>query len=294
MEKTRDRVLVTGGTGKTGRELVRLLAEGGVPVRAASRHPGRPAGGVAEAVEFDWARPETHAAALEGVGSLYLVPPALVADASGQVVPFLGRAVASGVRRIVHLSAMGVDAAPEEVGLRKIELAVMGSGAGWTILRPNWFMQNFSESFFLPAILERGELLAPAGDAAVSFIDARDIAAVAAAALVEEGHDGAGYALTGGRALTFGEAAEAIGAAAGREVRHVDVAPETMRRVMFEWGMPGDYAEMMMGLFGGIRAGWSAAVDDSVGRVLGRPPISFADYARDNADAWLPATTRSA
>ena len=294
MEKTDGRVLVTGGTGKTGRELVRQLVEGGVPVRAASRHPVKPLGGLAEAAEFDWARPETHAAVLEGVGSLYVVPPAFVADASGQVIPFLRRAVEGGVRRIVHLSAMGVEAAPEDLGLRKIERAVMGSGVEWTILRPNWFMQNFSESFFLPAILERGELLAPTGDAAVSFIDARDIAAVAAAALLEEGHDGAGYALTGGLALTFDEAAGVIGGATGREVRHVDVTPEVMRRVMVDWRIPGDYADIMMGLFGGIRAGWSAVVDDAVERVLGRPPISFAEYARDNADAWRPAATRSA
>jgi len=294
VEKTNGRVLVIGGTGKTGRDLVRLLVEGGVPVRAASRHPVKGAGDMAEAVEFDWARPETHAPVLEGVGSLYVVPPALVVDASGQVVPFLQRAVDGGVRRIVHLSVMGVDAASEELGLRKIERAVMGSGVEWTILRPNWFMQNFSESFFLPNIVERGELLAPTGDAAVSFIDARDIAAVAAAALVEEGHDGVGYALTGGRALTFGDAAGVIGEAAGREVHHVDVAPEAMRRVMVEEGMPGDYADMMMGLFGGIRAGRTAAVDGSVERVLGRPPISFADYVRNNADAWRPARTRSA
>ena len=294
MEKTNGKVLVIGGTGKTGRELVRLLAEGGVPVRAASRHPGEPAGSVAEAVEFDWARSETHGDALEGVERLYLVPPALVADASEQVIPFLRRAVDGGVRKIVQLSALGIDAAPEELGARKTELAVMGSGVEWTILRPNWFMQNFSESFFLPPILERGELLAPAGDAAVSFIDTRDIAAVAAASLVEEGHDGAGYALTGGRALTFGEVADAIGEAAGREVRYVDVAPEEMRRGMVEGGVPGDYADLLMGLFKGIRAGWNAVVDDSVERVLGRPQISFADYARDNADAWRPARPRSA
>lgn len=294
MEKTNGKVLVIGGTGKTGRELVRLLAEGGVSVRAASRHPGKPAGGAGEAVEFDWARPETHAGALEGVERIYLVPPALVVDASGQVTPFLRGAVDGGVRRIVQLSALGVDAAPEEVGLRKIELSVMGSGAEWTILRPNWFMQNFSESFFLPPILERGELPAPVGDAAVSFIDTRDIAAVAAAALVEDGHDGEGYALTGGRALTFGEVADTIGAAAGRRVRYVDVAPEEMRRAMVEGGMPGDYAGMMMGLFEGMRAGWNAPVDDSVERVLGRQPTPFADYTRDNVDAWRPARPRSA
>jgi len=292
MEEIGGKVLVIGGTGKTGRVLVRLLAGEGVPVRVAARRPKVPAGGAiesrAEATAFDWARPETHDTALEGVERVYLVAPALVVDPSDRVVPFVEKAVEAGVRRIVQLSAMGVDAS-EEIGLRKVERAVMGSGAEWTILRPNWFMQNFSESFFLPPILERGELLAPAGDAAVGFIDTRDIAAVAAAALTGEGHAGAEYTLTGGRALTFAETADAIGEASGREVRYVDVTPERMRRSIVETGIPEPYADLLLGLFEVIRAGWSAAVTDTVERVLGRPPIDFADYARDHADAWRGA-----
>ena len=284
METTVGTVLVIGGTGKTGRALVRLLAERGVPVRAASRHPGADTDGV-RPVEFDWARPETYGAALEGAGGVYLIPPAGAVDPSAEVAPFLEAAVGAGVRRIVQLSAMGVEAS-EEIGLRKVERAVMGSGLEWTILRPNWFMQNFSESFFLPPILERGELLAPAGDAAVSFIDSRDIAAVAAAALTEEGHASAEYTLTGGHALTFGEVADAIGETAGREVRYLDVTPEEMRRVIVETGIPEDYVGMLLDLFEGIRAGWVAPVSDAVERVLGRSPISFAEYARDHADAW--------
>lgn len=288
MEVTGGTALVIGGTGKTGRALVRMLAEGGVPARAATRHPGAgPADGV-ETAEFDWGRPETHDGALEGVDRVYLIAPEGVLDPAGQVTPFVEKAVGVGVRRIVQLSAMGVEN-NEEIGLRKVERAVMNSGAEWTILRPNWFMQNFSESFFLPPILSDGELLAPAGDAAVSFIDTRDIAAVAAAALVEDGHAGAEYTLTGQQALTFGEVAGAIGGASGREVRYADVEPERMREVITGQGIPDDYADLLLGLFEGIRAGWNAHTSDAVERVLGRPPIDFSDYARDHADAWRAA-----
>lgn len=156
------------------------------------------------------------------------------------------------------------------------------------ILRPRWFMQNFGESFFLPPILQRRELPAPAGGA-VSFIDARDIYTVEARALTEDGHAGAEYALTGGRALTFAEVAEIIGDASGREVRHVDVTSQEMRRKIPGAGFPDDYADMLLGLFEAIRAGWGAPVAKTVARVLGRPLIGFAEFACDHAEAWRGA-----
>lgn len=290
MEQVGGKVLVLGGTGKTGRRLVRSLADAGVPVRAASRRPGASEGGVEE-IEFDWVRPETYGAALDGVESLYLVPPGSVVDPSEQVAAFVEEAVRAGVRRIVDLSALGVDAS-EEIGLRKVERVVMGSGLEWTVLRPNWFMQNFSESFLLPSTVEDGQVVvAPAGDGAVSFIDARDIAAVAAAALTEDGrHAGAEYVLTGGRALTFAEAASTIGKTTGGEVRYVEVEPEQMREGVVGAGVPGEYADMLLGLFEGIRAGWNEPVTGAVERVLGRPPIDFADFARENAAVWRTAS----
>ena len=292
MESSRA-VLVTGGTGKTGRTLVRLLAEAGVPVRVASRNPGAVWDGV-EPVRFDWEQPETHDAALAGVDRLYLVAPALAADPSGQVTPFLQKVVGAGVRRIVQLSAMGADAS-EETGHRKVERVVMASGAEYTILRPNWFMQNFSETFFLPQIRERAGILAPAGDAAVSFIDTRDIAAVAATALTGDSrHAGAEYMLTGGRALTFADVAATIGEAVGRQIRYVEVSPEQLRGDLIESGITEDYADPLVGLFEVVRADWSASTTNTVESVLGRPPIDFAAFARENAHIWHPAKPRGA
>ena len=143
-------------------------------------------------------------------------------------------------------------------------------------------MQNFSESFFLPPIQARGELPAPTGDAQVSFIDAHDIAAVAVAALTNAGHAGQGYPLTGPAPLTFAEVADTLSAASGREIRHVDVTPQEITGI----GIPEEYAQILLALFEGIRAGYNAPVTDVVPTVTGRPAISLAEYAKENAQAW--------
>jgi uncharacterized protein YbjT (DUF2867 family) len=275
-------VLVTGGTGKTGRHVAALLRDRGVDVRAASRHGDR----TATTTVFDWHRAETYDPALAGVDRIYLVQPAGVPDASPLVSAFLSRAADAGVRAVVLLSALGVDVAGEEVGFRRVERVVMGSGLEWTLLRPNWFMQNFSSAFWLATITRRGEIPAPTADARVSFIDARDIAAVAVAALVERGHAGAEYALTGAEAVPFSTVAQAIGDVVGSAVRHVDVTDDEMREVIGIEGLPADYVEGLLGLFGGIRAGWNAVVTDTVDTVTGRAPITVAQYVKDHADVW--------
>ena len=147
-------------------------------------------------------------------------------------------------------------------------------------------MQNFSESFFLPPIQARGELPAPTGDAQVSFIDAHDIAAVAVAALTNAGHAGQGYPLTGPAPLTFAEVADTLSAASGREIRHVDVTPQEMARVITGIGIPEEYAQILLALFEGIRAGYNGPVTDVVPTITGRPAISLAEYAKENAQIW--------
>lgn len=272
--------LVTGATGKTGRTVVELLVERGEAVRAASRHPVT--GAAAEGVRFDWSDRATWPGALAGVDRAYLVATAPAA----QVGAFVEQARAAGVERVVLLSALGVDRAPDGTPMKELERAVTGTAASWTVLRPNWFHQNFGESYLLPPVLERDELPAPTGDAAVSFIDARDIGAVAVAALLDDGHDGRGYPLTGPAALTFGEVAEAIAAVAGRPVRHVDVTPEQMHGVITGAGVPAEAASMLVGLYELIRTGMLAPVTDDVARITGRPAIPLEQYLADNAAVW--------
>ncbi len=208
-------ILVTGGTGKTASRLLPLLRDGGAGVRVASRHPGEDRG----AVRFDWYDPGTWGAALEGVQRVYLVSPALDPEPGRAGGPVLGRARRGGIRRGVRLSAVGVELAdPGEAPLRRVELAVQDMLPEATVLRPNWFMQNFDQGFMQPTIVAQGVFFAPVDDAAISFVDAADIAAVAAAALLEGGHAGGEYALTGPQAVTHHEAAAHISAAAGRAV----------------------------------------------------------------------------
>jgi len=162
----------------------------------------------------------------------------------------------------------------------------MAAGLEWTILRPSGFAQNFSEAFLLPGILQADLVVTATGDGAAAFIDADDIAAVAAAALTEGGHATATYAITGPAALTFAEAAAVISAVTGRTITHRNISSDEVMHILRGAGIPADYAAMVVGDQEAIRDGFGARVTDVVARVSGRPATSFADYAARAASAW--------
>ena len=268
-----DTILVTGGTGKTGRHVAARLRALGHDARTAAR--------TGADVHFDWDDPATHGPALAGVGAVYLVPPALRLDGAPAVVGFLDRAEAAGVRHVTYLSARGVENAPPEAQLRAVELDLgRRGGLTHTLLRPGWFMQDFHEAYFVPT---RGVIAAPTGDGAEAFVHADDIAAVAVATLLAPAdHDRAAYVLTGPEALTFGEVAERVAKAAGRPVVHEDVPRGAWVASAEAAGMPRDYAEALAFLMDELlRSGTGAATTDDVERVTGRPPQSFDDYAAE-------------
>ncbi|MEV4435804.1 NAD(P)H-binding protein [Streptomyces sp. NPDC049585] len=271
--------LVVGATGKTGRRVAAALREGGRQVRAASR---------SSETRFDWQDESTWAPALQGVHGVYLVQPTLPSQAQQLVPRFVERAVAAGVRRLVLLSARGIDAAGDEKLLIP-ERSVRESGLTWTIVRPTWFAQNFSEAVFLPQILE-GVLAAPTGEGKEPFVDADDIADVAVAALTGEGHHGRTYELSGPEALTFGEAAARIGATTGREIHFVDLDDEAFLKSATEAGVPAEHAGILLGLQTAIRNGYDAHLSTGVRDALGREPRSFDAYVRAAAaaGAWTP------
>jgi uncharacterized protein YbjT (DUF2867 family) len=216
----------------------------------------------------------------EGEG--VVVPQAASADRQARIPRLVTEAVAAGVRRLVLLTAGGAD--HDHHPLKPAEQAVRGSGVEWTILRPTWFAQNFSEDSWRPRILS-GNLTLPTGDGRAPFIDAEDIADVAASALTEDRHNGQIYMLTGPRAVSFGEAADLISTATGRTIRHVDVDPEVYIEQQVAAGIPRDVARMLTGVFTAIRDGQDAALADGVERALGRPPRSFEDYVAEAAAA---------
>jgi uncharacterized protein YbjT (DUF2867 family) len=271
-------ILILGGTGKIGRRIARRLQAAGRPVRTAARTGGD--------MPVDLADPAAWPPALDGVTAVYLLEPDLRAgiDHQARIPRFVAEAVAAGVRRLVLLSAHGVGEADDGHPLKAAEQAVRGSGVGWTILRPTWFSQNFSEAFWLPGIVD-GTLSLPTGDGRTPFVDAEDIAEVAASALTEDRHGGQVYGLTGPRAISFGEAADLIGKATGRTIRHVDVDPEVFVERQVADGVPPDVARLLTGLLVTIRDGWGTALSDGVERALGRPPRSFEDFVAEAAAA---------
>ncbi|MFJ9689591.1 NAD(P)H-binding protein [Streptomyces bacillaris] len=271
-------ILITGGTGKAGGRAVEQLRAKGVAVRVGSRS-GDP--------RFDWTDRNTWDAALEGVKKVFLVPH----DGELLTRPFVQRAKELGVERVVLLSGRGADvpgyASEDSIAGRTHidgEDAVRNSGLEWTIVRPAWFAQNFSEGFFRDSVLA-GELRLPAGDGAASFVDAEDIAAVAVAALVEDKHVGEVYELSGPSAVTLTEAAALISEATGRSVRYTAVPPEDFVAELVAEGWPKADAEDYADAVGPIRRDMDSHLSDGVERALGRPARAFAQFVSDAAAA---------
>jgi uncharacterized protein YbjT (DUF2867 family) len=282
-----EKILVTGATGKVGSELVRRLVERGVEVKAATRTPAdaQPGPDGVEVVELDYDATETWDAAVQWADRVFLVPPPFDSRGDERLVPFLDWAVQSGSRHVVLLSAMGAEAR-EQMALRRIEQRIERTGVAWTFLRPNIYMQNFARGFVARQIRETGVFRLPAGSAAVSFVDSRDVAAVAAQVLEGAAHFGRAYTLTGPRALTHQEAAEQITDAAGRPILYEPVLEDEMRTALLDAGWPGDQADTFARLLATIREGHRSAVTDDLEAVLDRPATRFEEFVRDHAKAW--------
>ncbi|MCE7002955.1 NAD(P)H-binding protein [Kibdelosporangium philippinense] len=270
-----DPILVLGGTGKTGKRVVSRLEEQGVSARVGARQTG-----------FDWLDESTWDRALAGVKAVFVVP----LDGTTLTRAFVDKAVANGVERVVLLSGRGVDN-PEygsdtnATGLTHVEgeKAVRELEIPWTILRPGWFAQNFSEGFFAPAV-QAGELRLPAGGGGVTFVDAQDIADVAVAALTEDKHAGEIYELSGPQAVTMAEAAEAISAAGGRQVRYVPLTVDEFVAESIRDGWPPQDAADFAEVVSAIERGLEDHVSDGVDRALGRAPRDFKTFA--NTTTW--------
>lgn len=262
-------VLITGGTGNTGGPLATLLRERGVAVRIASRHPAADP----DHVRFDWSDPDSQLRALDGVDRVYLVPPVGVLDPMPQVGPFLE---AAAQRRVVALgSSVVVPNAPELDEFR----SRIASTPGCTVLRPAGFMQNFTGRHpVADGIRERGEIVTASGSGRLGWIDAADIAAVAAHVLPSDDSVDE-YVLTGPEALSYGEAAAIIAEVTGRPVRHRDITVDELARRLSA-GLPADFAAALAAVDANIRAGAEDNTTSTVLDVTGRPPRSFRDFIR--------------
>ncbi|MFG2332354.1 NAD(P)H-binding protein [Streptomyces sp. NPDC048604] len=272
-------ILILGGTGKTGRRVAARLKQRGHEVRVASRKGS---------TRFDWTDENTWEPALVGVGAAYLVD-SMDGDAATSMSAFGKLAAASGVQRLVLLSHRDW-VVPEGEEKLPCERAVKESGAEWTLLKPSWFAQNFSEDAFFRGQVLAGEVKWPVGDGVEPFVDVEDIADVAVAALTESGHAGEAYELSGPQLLGLADVAAELARATDRALAYRPVSPEDFASLAAREGLPDDFTALLNELFSWIEARRFATLADGVQRALGREPRAFASYATATAQTgvWHP------
>ncbi|MEV4148252.1 NAD(P)H-binding protein [Amycolatopsis sp. NPDC049691] len=277
-------IFVLGATGKVGRALVPALLDAGAAVRALTRDPAKARiDPRAEVVQADLDTADLPAL-LEGADRVFVLTQGHSADREAAVAQAAARA---GVSHLVKLSTTGVHFGQNDPITRahaEAEQAVREAGPAWTILRPGAFMDN--RFAWLGSIRDENTVYVPEGDPASALVHVRDVAAVATLALTTSGHEGATYELTGGEALTTARQVAILAEAIGRPIEFVE-EPETAarERMLRRFGWP---AEAVDGFFALKResAECEHVVFDTVGRLLGRPPLTFAKWARENAAAF--------
>lgn len=278
------RILVTGPTGTVGGPLLVLLTERGLPVVAGARAPTRVPPAV-ESVALDFTRPETFDAALTGVDRVFLMRPPAIAETERYIRPFIVVAERRGVRHVVFLSVMGVNRALPHW---RVEQDLRASTLSWTFLRPAFFAQNL-ETAYRADICDHDAVRVPAGRGRTSFVDTRDVAAVAALVLGDPApYAGRAYTLTGPVALDYHQVASMLSAELGRAI---DYTPPTLlgyRRELRRRGYPSDYATVQLVINVVARLGLAARVTDTVEQLLGRPAAPLATYLHDRRGRWMP------
>lgn len=276
------RILVLGATGTVGRPLTARLAQQGHAVRAATRVV-EAYNGLGTPTALDLLDPSSWASALDGVERVFMLAPPGHADQYALLATFVD-ALPASVERVVLMTAQGVEV-DDTIPFRLLELHLAASGIDHAVLRPSWFAQNF-HTFWGHGVRHADTLALPAAEARVGFIDARDIAASAAAALTRDDlPSGKAWVLTGPAALTHAEAAVVLSEATGRTIRYQPIDDAAFRAQLAPSGLPTDYIEVLVGLFAAVRAGAASVVHDSVQRLTGEAPRPLEVYARDHAEA---------
>jgi uncharacterized protein YbjT (DUF2867 family) len=291
-----ERILITGASGNVGLETIRELMKhpdrDRFDVVAGVRDVNKPFPDVQpnRFVTFDFTDAATFDTALTGVSRLLLVRPPQLADVDKYFRPFVDAMKRMGVRQVIFLSLQGVESGPSVIPHHKIEKLIVESGLPFTFLRPGFFMQNLSTTH-RDEIRLHDELFIPAGNGRTSFVDVRDIGAVAAMALTSQTreHLYKGYELTGTEALTYGEVATILTTVLRRKITYHN--PSLLRFVWRKWRQERKtlgFALVMAILYTVVKLGRSARLTKETGNLLDRPPITFLQFVSDNRSVWMP------
>ncbi|XAS64903.1 NmrA family NAD(P)-binding protein [Micrococcaceae bacterium Sec5.8] len=284
-------ILVTGATGNVGRVVVEHLLTAGRSVRAAGRSAEsvrRMFGQRVDAVAFDFADESTFPGTFDGVHGMFLLRPPQLGKPKTQIIPALEYARACGVEQMVFLSIQGAEK-NKAVPHAAIEAWLRGSGVAWTFVRASFFHQNLATTH-VSDIRDRDELVVPAGRGGTAFVDCEDVGAVSAAALLNPAaHRNTAWTVTGNEALTYGQVAQILADELGRPIRYARPGifrylGHARRTLGMTWAM----AFITAAIYTSARLGLAGGLSDSVRQVLGRDPISFAEFAHRERGTWQP------
>ena len=281
------KILVLGSTGTVGSLLFSRLEERGEKIKGATRrpeeaskmHPKR------EYVAFDFEDETSFAPALKEVDRVFLIARPGDPHPERVAIPLIDEMKKKKISKVINLTAMGIES-QNDLTLRQVETYLEASGIDFTHLRPNWFMQVLANGPLFQDIQRTGSIHLPAEESAISYVDVRDVAEVAATILSEGGHFGKAYTLTGARALDHFEIARLLSDAAGKEIRYVPISEEQAREGLEAAGLSLDRVERLIGFYRLIRKGFCSPVSAEVETVLARPPISFEQFSKDHAACW--------
>lgn len=272
-------VLVTGGIGKTGRRINAALSELQIPHRAAARQVSGP-----DTVVFDWTKPGTWDRALEGVHGIYLVAPTGVGDPAPLMTKFVEAATARGTRRFVLLSASLLKVGDPAMG--QVHQWLEHSDAEWAVLRPSWFMENFTEGPHAETIRSERKIYSATRTGRVPFISADDIAAAAVAALTMADAPNTDFVLTGSETLSYDDVATTVGTLLGSPVEHRALSYEELVSLHVANGLAESHAQTLAFMDLAIADGVEDRTTQDISALTGRPAIRFADFASANLAAW--------
>lgn len=267
-------ILVIGGTGKTGRRVVEQLQNKGIEPRIGSRQA---------TPIFDWDNKDTWIEAINGIEKMYVTyyPDLAVPGAKEAIESLTYLAKELGVKKMVLLSGKG------EIEAEACEKIVMDSGMDHTIVRASWFNQNWSESFFLEPILS-GEVALPMSDVLIPFVDANDIAEVAATVLLDDTYNGEIIEVTGPELITFKDIVNIISKTSKIPLNFYEITLEQYIDGMRQMQIPNDVVWLIEYLFSHVLTNpKNQLVANDIERVLGRKAKTFSEYAKETAETGI-------
>jgi len=283
-----EKVLVTGATGSLGRIVTDVLAKNSIIVKAGARNPEKSANlgwsGV-QVVELDFEDPNTFKSALDDTKTIVLIAPSGNPDNDKLIIPFLNRAKKMGIKKIVNISAMGIEY-NDEAPLRKVEKHILELEFDYIFIRPNWFFQNFNTSMLEP-LRSQKIISLPADDAKVSYIDVRDIADVVFLACRDNDLNSNEITLTGATAISHFDIAKAIEIQLHQSVTYTPVTDDEFRTRLTYLNVPNYKISFMLMLFGMMKKGFAANVSNDFFEITGKQPRTVDDYAKDFKNNWI-------